>query len=124
MYSQHLLEGAMSSMALIFIAGGIITGSIGSWVASQKGYSPGWWFVICFLFSAIGLIAISGSPSKFIENDIRDIKNKLSKQDQTITSKQNPTPTTNNTGPVWVCKKCKEKNQDTSLYCKNCGEYK
>ena len=57
----------------VVIAQAVISGGLCAYLADQKGYSSGAWFVLGFLFGPFGLIACAGLPAA---NESRDVHNR------------------------------------------------
>ena len=47
---------------VVLVVQGVICGAFAAFLANQKGYSDGAWFICGFLFSIIGVIAAAGLP--------------------------------------------------------------
>jgi hypothetical protein len=128
---------------LILIAcaiGGFIVGGalLGGW-----GFSSGYAFLGLLIGGFVGLVTVvlsGGLIANFLNmvDDISTIKYHLSKSGNTSNRSSSgsgnssginlsnvpPIHPVVNLGDSWVCKKCGERNPNTSSSCKGCGEYK
>lgn len=100
-----------------------LNAGLGAWLAEKKGYSSGAWFFICLLTGPVGLIALAGAPSQYIESSLNEIKRLVSKPSGEVSNIQ-PLPVNKISGPTWFCKKCQTENPLTADSCKGCGEYR
>jgi len=119
------------------IGGFIVGGNAG------RSFSFGYAILGLIIGSLIGLISIilsGGLIANFLNmvDDINEIKYHLLKSGNTsvgnTSSRSSPglnlsnispiNPTVINTSDSWVCKKCGERNPNTSSSCKGCGSYK
>jgi hypothetical protein len=128
MYSLNYLinEHTIWFIALVIFYIGM-TGGLGAWLASKKGYSPVLWFILCLLSGVFGFIVLAGAPNQYIESTLHEIMRKLDAQSSKNLSNSTPTnpiPSVKLSDSTWFCKQCKTENASTANSCKVCGEYR
>jgi hypothetical protein len=113
-----------------FIAGGTL---LGGW-----GFKFGYAILGLLIGGFFGLVTVvlsGGLIANFLNmvDDISTIKYHLSKNGNTSSGSSSGlnlsnippiNPTVINSSDSWVCKKCGERNPNTSSSCKGCGAYK
>jgi ribosomal protein L40E len=101
-----LLTGIVGSsfFVVLIILYHLSTSIFSAWLASQKGYGTGIWFLLGLLFGIISFLAIGFAPNlnenKNISEIVKDVENKK------IT---------------WKCPKCSAENPNNTYACKKCG---
>jgi len=113
---QYFLHEHTLLIIFATIAYFVIIGGLGAWLAERKGYSPGAWFIICFITGFIGIIVLAGAPSLSIETSLTEIKSKLkgiSNEADSGSPAIVPLLPINTSNDTWHCKKCKTVNPVT-----------
>lgn len=110
-----------------------------SWLASQKGYSPLYWFFIGFSFNILGVLVIGFAPDRNsrYKNTLENIERRLLQLVPANGTPGVPLKTMEhneavdkyrvknvNLPAVWTCGNCGTKNPSSSDHCKDCGNYR
>ena len=133
-FVARVFRGWMNALLWLLLIGFAIGGLIGGAILGGPGYA-----VLGLLIgSLVGLITVvlsGGLIANFLNmvDNIETIKYHLSKTGNTsggsssglnISNVPPVKPVQVNFGDSWVCKKCGERNPNTSPSCKGCGAYK
>jgi len=143
-FVARVFRGWMNVLLWLILIGCIIGGFIlGGTTLGGRGFSFGYAILGLLIGGFFGLVTIvmsGGLIANFLNmvDDINEIKYHLLKSGNTSTGNvssgsssglnlSNIPPinsTVINTSDSWVCKKCGERNPNTSSSCKGCGSYK
>jgi hypothetical protein len=52
-------------LMVFYVVYSLSVGAISAWLASLKGYSPGAWFFLGFLFNMFAIMAVGFAPNKY-----------------------------------------------------------
>jgi hypothetical protein len=78
--------------------------------------------IVCWYWKINTLVELMTEQNRLL-SEIAKKSSSLS-QENISSSGNNSVPVNRNYGDTWICKKCGEKNPNTSSSCKGCGEYK
>ena len=133
-FVARVFRGWMNFLLWVILIGCAIGGFIsGGNTLGGRGFSFGYGVLGLLIGGFVGLVTVifsGGLIANFLNmvDNIETIKYHLSQTGNSSSINLNNVPPVGpsviNSGDTWVCKKCGERNPNTSSSCKGCGEYK